>query len=223
MSILDACRKRFREQQENDDDEDRPSKVGKGQPMVPTQDPFGKVFGKYVIYLCCDEPSDSAFTAGLELCRQNCSVDVHKMCFQQDRTRHISLWEGKLTDSQVREIQFTELPDLPTVTFKQGWHRWTAGNYIEVNRASVRQLKEILGQLRSPLPKGKVSCDHLSLYRKRRAKALGVKDVDEEFERVRRALASHEWGTLEGVSIRIKQVGTPYDQCKVLAGCLYIA
>jgi hypothetical protein len=143
----------------NDDvidvDEDRSSKVGKTrtilQPMVPTPDPsFGR--GQYVIYLCCDEPSDSDFTAGLELCQQNCSVDVQKKCFQQDRTRHISLRQGTLTDSQAREIQFTEPPKLPTVAFKQGWISWTAGNYIEVKPACVRQLKEILGQLRSPLP-----------------------------------------------------------------------
>jgi hypothetical protein len=169
----------------NDDviDEDRSSKVGKTRtilrPMVPiAQDRFGESTGReaYIIYLCWDEPSDSDFTAGLKLCQQNCSVGVQKQCFQQDRTRHISLWDGTLTDSQVREIQFTEPPKLPTVAFKQeGWIHWTAGNYIEVEPASTKELKEILSQLPLPLKlngediAGKVSCNHLLLYGKRGA------------------------------------------------------
>jgi hypothetical protein len=206
---------------ENDgviDEERRASKVGKTrtivQPPIAAQDPsFGT--GNYVIYLCCDEPSDSDFTAGLELCQQNCSADVQKFCFQQDGTRHISLWDGYLTSAKVREMQFTDSPQLPTVAFKPGWKSWKAGNYIEVGRACTKELKEILTQLRPPLPKGKVSCDHLSLYRKR-----GARDASLQFQRVRKALASHKWGTLSGCSIRIKQIGTPYDQCKVLAATL---
>lgn len=217
-------------------DEDRSSKVGKSrtnlEPLTPTtQDPFGKSTANsngwptmYVIYLCCQEPSDSKFTKGLELCKQNCSEKVHGKCFQMDGTRHISLWDGNLTESQVREIQFTKQPKLPTVAFKPGWISWNAGNYIEVKPACTKQLKEILCQLSQPLPKGKTSGNHLSLYRKREgcdANGKRVKmDADgiAQLKRVRTALASHEWGTLEGVSIRIKQMGTDYTQCKVVAG-----
>jgi hypothetical protein len=231
MSFLDNAIKKKQGLKRGNDDvidgEDRSFKVGKTrtilQPMVPTQDdPFGKGddYHNYVIYLCCGEPSDSDFTAGLELCKQNCSDFVQQKCFQQDRTRHISLWDGKLTGSQAREIKFTEAPELPTVAFKQGWNDWDAGNYIEVQFACVRQLRKILTQLRPPLLKGKLSCNHLSLYRKRELSR--TKDAAEQFQRVRKALASHDWGTLEGVSIRIKKVGTDYDQCKVLAGCLYL-
>jgi hypothetical protein len=203
-----------------DEAEQRSSKVSKTktrtviQPLIPAQDPsFGR--GTYIIYLCCDEPSDSDFAAGLRLCQQNCAANVQNFCFQQDGTRHISLWEGYLWDAKVREIEFPDSPQLPTVAFKPGWNSWKAGNYIEVRPHCTKELKEILTQLRPPLPKGKVSCDHLSLYRKR-----GARDVSSEFQRVRKALESHNWGTLSGGSIRIKQLGAAYDQCKVLAATL---
>jgi hypothetical protein len=75
-------------------------------------------------------------------------------------------------------------------------------------------LQQLLQDLEG-LPKGNTSCNHLSLFRKRGA---DKKKAKEQFEKVRKALAKHPWGSLQGVSMLIKRVGTPYDECRVLAG-----
>ena len=38
-----------------------------------------------------------------------------------------------------------------------------------------------------------------------------------EFQKIRDATESYSWGSVQGVSIRIKAYGTPYNECKVLA------
>lgn len=190
-------------------------------PTTPQTDPLqnitGGVVSKYVIYMCIEEGVPSKFWNGLEKCAQHCSEAVHKRCLQMDGTRHITLWTGNMTDERARRIRFEELPDLPLPIELQGWNSWTAGNYLKVSRRGTKRLTEILGQLEGlPVGGGKRSCDHLSLYRKR---GVGGGDVvTAQFLRVRKALANHDWGSVQGVGVRIKVVGSDYSECRVLAG-----
>ena len=57
---------------------------------------------------------------------------------------------------------------------------------------------------------GKRSCNRLSLYRKRGAMNMNAAEAKEQFARVRKALQDHDWGNVEGASVRIKIVGKGY-------------
>lgn len=214
---------------EDDSIDERPNKRASNRaaavpPMTPTMDPFSEssfTQGTCIIYLCCDENTDN-FLTGLEKCNDNCNADVHEHCFQKDGTRHISMWQGILDNRQLEYIQemckSTNLASkLPiTIDFKNGWNSWSAGNYIELSAESTKTLKSLLllEDMKPPCKKGQISCNHLSLYRKRQN---CPPTTNVQFQRVRKALATHKWGSLQGISIRIKVLGGEYDECKVLA------
>jgi hypothetical protein len=205
-------------------------------PMTPTMDPFtnhsksssssSSSKRMCIIYLCCDENNNDnnngdIFLDGLKKCQDNCNKDVHEHCFQMDGTRHISMWQGQLDNGQVHAMQEacnrTNLAaKLPmTIDFAKGWKSWPSGNYLALSAASTKALKELLESYIQPPGKGgKVSCDHLSLYRKRHPSPAAT---NAQLQRVRQALSTHAWGSLPGISIRIKVLGGPYDQCTVLA------
>jgi hypothetical protein len=42
--------------------------------------------------------------------------------------------------------------------------------------------------------------------------------MKQSFGEIRTALANHDWGYIEGVGIRIKVMGEPYSDYKVIAG-----
>ena len=187
--------------------------------MTPRVDPFdGSNHQRRtcVIYLCLLENTKS-FRAGLETCKQVCSKAVHAHCFQMAGTRHVSLWEAQMNDQEVATLAYHcrknfKLP--MKITFQAGWNRWTAGNYLGLVPESEKALKGIVQSMKAAVPaSGKISCNHLSLYRKR---GFPNQTATVEFQRVKRALAKHEWGSLKGVTIRIKELGSPYDECKVL-------
>ena len=168
-----------------------------------------------LVYLCCRESTES-FRAGLARCKGSCDEWPHiqDKCMQRDGSRHISLYQGRLSADQVREMaERCRGLSLPTeVAFGPGFNNWSAGNYIGLARSSrdaLRALKkEILGDGGKP-----TNCDHLSLYRKR---GLKGPDVDAAFASVRRAMAGYDWGSLPVHSIRIKIMRKGYDECKVL-------
>jgi hypothetical protein len=214
----DRARKASRVEDDDSPRKDKPAIY----PMTPTLDPLatdgnGPNMDQYVIYMCSVEEPSSVFTAGIQKCAATCSTEIQKACFQQDGTRHISMWDGMLTHDQARRLQFRQ-PMLVVpikIELMNGWNNWTAGNYLQVGGGSTAALQQLLEDLEG-LPKGKKgSCNHLSLYRKRGA---DKKKAKEQFEKVRKALANHRWGSLQGVSVRIKLVGTPYEECRVLAG-----
>ncbi len=60
-------------------------------------------------------------------------------------------------------------------------------------------------------------CDHLSLYRRRGETRMPYGEMKREFGRMRAATGSHDWGSVEGMSIRIKAHGGPYSDCRILA------
>ena len=107
---------------------------------------------------------------------------------------------------------------LPIPIDIQGWTNWSSGNYLKVGSEAVTKLQEVVGQLEGlPRDAAKPNCDHLSLYRKRGRKGT---EVNQQFARVRTALQDHDWGTVQGVSVRIKAVGTDCSECRVLAGVM---
>jgi hypothetical protein len=55
----------------------------------------------------------------------------------------------------------------------------------------------------------------MSLYRKR-GRGDGRMN-EQQLKRVRTAMQDYAWGSLKGVTIRVKVVGQAYDECKVLA------
>ena len=169
-----------------------------------------------LVYLCCRESTES-FRAGLARCKESCDEWPHiqDKCMQRDGSRHISLYQGRLSADQVREIaERCRGLSLPTeVAFEPGFNNWRAGNYIGLARSSRDALRALKREILGPIDGGNNKCDHLSLYRKRGMKGP---DVDAAFASVRRAMAGYDWGSLPVHSIRIKIMRKPYDECKVL-------
>jgi hypothetical protein len=197
------------------------------EPLKPRRDPFSSLAKnssesrKYVIYLAFREEKDSLFSRGLAHCAETCSNGIHNLCFQRDGTRHVTMFEGKLTVQQASQLRFpkgdTFSLDFPIIDIElNGLTNWKAGVYLQLTRNTTTKLKNILSQLQGLAydTRGKRSCDHISIYRKRDASNQAFS----EFAKVRKAIRSHDWGSAEGVSIRIKEVGTDYDICRVLAG-----
>ena len=169
-----------------------------------------------LVYLCCRESTES-FRAGLARCKESCDEWPHiqDKCMQRDGSRHISLYQGRLSADQVREIaERCRGLSLPTeVAFGPGFNNWSAGNYIGLAKSSRDALRALKEEIMGPIKGGKANCDHLSLYRKR---GLKGPDVDAAFASVRRAMAGYDWGSLPVHSIRIKIMRKGYDECKVL-------
>ena len=169
-----------------------------------------------LVYLCCRESTES-FRAGLARCKGSCDEWPHiqDKCMQRDGSRHISLYQGRLSADQVREIaERCRGLSLPTeVAFGPGFNNWSAGNYIGVAKSSRDALRALKEEIMGPIKGGKANCDHLSLYRKRGMKGP---DVDAAFASVRRAMGGYDWGSLPVHSIRIKIMRKGYDECKVL-------
>eukprot|EP00977_Amphora_coffeiformis_P007120 scaffold1552_cov175-Amphora_coffeaeformis.AAC.11 len=111
-------------------------------------------------------PASSSFSRGLEKCAGIANPDVHGHCFQQDGTRHITMYDGTLTEEQVHALRFSGT--FPIVTEFNGWKPWKAGCYLSITPSTSARLESLLNKIQGlPNKGGKVSCDHLSLYRKR--------------------------------------------------------
>ena len=170
-----------------------------------------------VLYMAIAEPP--AFGVALQRLAQRAPADVHQHCFQRDGTRHVSLWQGCLTLSQIQQLSLRATGNKkkmqPLRLDVAGWKPWKAGLYLALTRSSQQQLHALVDRLVG-LPTGKRSCDHLSLYRRRDYK--GTTNTYAAFATLRRDTAHwDDWGHVMGVSLRIKAMGTPYDECWVLA------
>lgn len=185
------------------------------EPMPPQ---FGFVFPgrdetvqNFVIYMAVKESTSSPFAEGLKKSAATAvTQELHNHCFQMDRTRHVTMNEGRLTLGQVRSFYFLGTFS-PITLVVAGFQNWSSGVYLSFTASTMKKLKDLLGQIGN-LPKGKVNCDHMSLYRPRGFQ--GAKN----FTEIRSSLKNHDWRTVQGVSIRIKAIGSPYDHCTVLAG-----
>ena len=193
--------------------------------MTPTFDPLANIGGghqvkQYVIYLAVREGKHSPFAQGIAKCKSAPVHDasIHTKCFQMDETRHITLWVGDMYVKDASKLKFSQSSTPKTapipVTFT-GLTPWKAGVYLHVTPSVTAQLKNLINNhiFYGTLPADKMSCNHLSLYRKRNFRSH---NSYAEMARIRKVVQNHDWGTLDGVSIRIKETGTEYSQCRVL-------
>ena len=190
---------------------------------------------RYIIYMAVRE-SDPKFSEGLSKCNAACSDPQVQSCLQFDGTRHITMFDGYLTNEQARNLSYRynrfENGTLnPTKLKIEGWMPWDAGCYLKISPRGEKMLEAMLGKIdgfpdsikqslqTSKLAKnGKVKfpCNHLSLYRSR--PNMDRSKMKRSFGVIRKALTSHDWGFVEIASIRIKAMGEPYSDCKVIAG-----
>ena len=198
-------------------------------PMTPNFDPLvsnmngagSHAIKEYVIYLAVREGKQSPFAQGIAKCKSAPVHDtsIHTECLQMDGTRHITLWLGEMSIKDAANLKFAPSSSGPNaktpipVSFT-GLTNWKSGVYLQVAPSLTAELKKMTKDnlFRGSVPKGRLSCDHMSLYRKR---GFGNQAFP-EMARVRKFVQHHNWGQLDGVSIRIKETGAGYDECRVL-------
>lgn len=173
----------------------------------------------FVLFMAVREKKSSAFSEGIAACEASCPPSVHSHCFQRAGTRHITLFQGDLTRNQARKLRYIQDHTdvdvrLPLNIDFDGWMTWEAGCYLRVERSCRRKLESLVDKIVG-LPQGSRKCDHLSLYRSRKYPwhefSAAVKSIKVETK-------SQDWGSVEGVSIRLKIMQDAYEDCIVLAG-----
>jgi hypothetical protein len=99
----------------NDDDNKKSTTSPRsfdGNPMKPREDPLAVdcLIGQqamYILYMAIREAPSEGFAQGLATCARTCnSHAVHQACFQRDGTRHVTLWDGVLTDRAASALAF---------------------------------------------------------------------------------------------------------------------
>lgn len=123
-----------------------------------------------------------------------------------------------MTKDEAREIRFEEDDDLlPVDVTIDGWVE--KGAYLKLDDTTQTKLRTIMGKIQN-LPGGgrkktKNACDHMSLYRARR---MYYKTFQNASTQIREGVPANnnEWGSIPGVTIRLKVQGSDYNHCKVL-------
>lgn len=223
-----------------------PSKVAKSdgtkhdiiepiQPKPKYSIPNNSESKRYIIYMAVRE-NDPTYLDGLSKCHAACSDEQVQSCLQFDGTRHITMFDGFLTNDQARNLSYKynrfENGQFNPIKLKiDGWMAWDAGCYLKLKPNGERMLEAMLRKvdgfpdlIKQALQKNnlakngkfKFPCNHLSLYRNR--PNMDSSKMKKSFESIRKTVANHDWGYVEGVSIRIKVMGEPYNDCKVIAG-----
>ena len=182
---------------------------------------------RFLIYMAIQEKVGSNFALGLAHCHTACPTELHH-CLQQDSTRHITMYDGWFTSNQVYELTY----NCATTDFDKldielvGWkHSWDSGAYLGICEKSTRDLKRLLAnivgipQYNSSNETEVVKCNHLSIYRRRKQTSMSYNAMKYEFNKLRNATNQHDWGSVEGISIRVKEYGSSYDNCRVLVEC----
>lgn len=120
---------------------------------------------------------DSEMASLMEICRAVChaspALHVHKHCFQQDGTRHVTLYRKlMLTASEAAELRFASSPQLPITirpSLASAPFAWNSGVYLGIEQhgaALLSALPELLPANRTE-QKEAASNMHISLYRAR--------------------------------------------------------
>jgi hypothetical protein len=187
-------------------------------PMTPARFTIGESRSRYLIYIAIREGKISNFSDGLVRC--NAAInDELRHCLQVEKTRHVTMYDGYLSADQVRGLEFRGQLD-PIEIKLDGWKNCESGAYLGVSAKSECDLRRLLNKV-DGLPhhreKADEKCDHLSLYRRRRETRMPYDDMKREFRNIRTTTKSHDWGIVEGMSIRIKAYRGPYFDCRVLA------
>ena len=193
--------------------------AGDIEPVNPSKFTVSKsnaASNRYIIYMAIREKKGSAFESALARCRDVCHDGVQH-CLQMDGTRHITMFDGLLTSDQLQSLSLSGQFDDGIDIRLTGWKPWDAGCYLNVEKESECSLKELLTRINGlPTSGGKRPCDHLSLYRKRATTNYHI-NHKREFANIREATRMVDFGSVQGISIRIKAFGGPYDECRVLA------
>jgi hypothetical protein len=190
---------------------------------------------RFIIYMAVRE-HDPSFSAGLTKCRAAHQDQEVQSCLQFDGTRHITMFDGYLTNEQARNLSYKynrfEAGTFHPIKLKiDGWMPWDAGCYLKIKSNGEKMLEAMMKKIdgfpdpiklalqKNGLTKNgmfKFPCNHLSLYRSR--PNMDRFKMKQSFGEIRKALANHDWGYIEGVGIRIKVMGEPYSDYKVIAG-----
>jgi hypothetical protein len=191
-------------------------------PMTPARFTIGESRTRYLIYMAIREGKESKFARGLARCNDAINDEL-RHCLQLEKTRHVTMYDGYLSADQVRGLDFRGRLDYPIEIKLDGWKNWDTGAYLGVSGKSECDLRRLLNEV-DGLPhqreKENEKCDHLSLYRRRRDTRMPYDDMKREFWNMRTTTKSHDWGIVEGMSIRIKAYGGPYFDCRVLADAM---
>ena len=178
---------------------------------------------EYVVLLMTEE--DATFTEALAVCRRACtSPAVQKECGQWDRTRHVTLLNKLvMTRDEAMRVHYRAPPaclplrlsptgpnHFPT-TLALGFSQGAIGT---ADRAALTDLCGVPSRLRDKLQIPTANL-HMSLYRTGRPSL--PKQVKEEAVRVqipqmRAACAGTSFGSVTGVKIVLKPIGTAYDE-----------
>ena len=121
-----------------------------------------------------------------------------------------------MTRSEASKLElWTDDILLPIPVTFSGYQPWKAGVYLKVDATTQEKLKEsIMGNLKNQRG-GTIKCDHLSLYRRR---GMNAKVFGTGVKAIKNGIIDKRWGTVQGVSVRLKVVGSDYSHCRVLAG-----
>ena len=176
----------------------------------------------FFLFLAIRENKSNAFSKGIASCEACCPPMVHSHCFQRDGTRHITLYQGELTKNEALTLRYEQNHtdsdvSLPLEIAFDGWMPWEAGCYLRVEQSCKKKLESLVAKVVGlpASPTGSRKCDHLSLYR-RRAYHNG-----DEFRvavaNIKKNNMIQSWGSVEGISIRLKMMQGAYEDCIVLA------
>lgn len=207
------------------------------EPLTPTRDPCSSSYdlqanarhkkndGKnvmWVIYLAIQETSGSQFAQCIRRCKSMAASNGNSEFadrLQMDGTRHVTLWEGKMTQTEAAEIELDNASTkLLPVSIRFG--KWIPrGAYLQLDAATKKQLLDLVMELEG-LPSGKASGakhigDHLSLYR---CRGMKWQAFNHQCAKIRNDIPADGWGTVQGVSVRLKVMGSDYSHSRVLAG-----
>jgi len=154
----------------------------------------------------------------LTRCAEICSHNIHEHCFQRDGTRHVTLFNGNIDAATARKISFPGTFEPITIEIDD-WVPSDYGKYLLLKKSTTAKLLRIVERITGGrIQPQKGICDHISLYRLRQLRGPAKNQAIRDFRRIRKELAGKDWGTVQGVSIRIKLLGTEWNECKVLAG-----
>ena len=119
------------------------------EPLTPMMDPcspstsYDDISNKvmtWIIYLAIREPPQ--FAAALARCKTLAGSGDLSSCLQLDGTRHVSLWEGPMTQEQARQIRLVDEDaelDFPISVKFSGWI--PRGGYLQLDAATETKLK----------------------------------------------------------------------------------
>jgi len=172
----------------------------------------------WVLYLAIRETR--SFQQTIDKCQSLLGVEM-KQNLQLEGTRHVTLWQGRATPQEAMNICVDNDVDMQLPISIQ-FDSWIPrGGYLQLDSPSQASLKEWMTKTVQNLPDKKthkhckVDCTHLSLYR---ARGMPWQSFNRECSKVRNGVSAQSFGSVQGVSIRLKVIGSPYDHCRVLVG-----